>query len=237
MTNNIACFILSYEITKGMKSLGPIGLLKASIHSKELILLQIESLKKLFPNSKITVVSGFGHDKLNKKLPNDIGSIVNDDFETKNQAYIIKLILSQYKMGQFSGVFIMNNNTLFNRPKLSKNISFNKSWIIVKAIKKTRQKSKFMGFTLKRGGELEHIYYDIGQTMWCESLYMCDADIGQLKSNLDDYYDNMFLFEVINKSIVNKIKYDPILIASDSHTTISGPKDKHKIKEENYAKN
>ena len=38
---------------------------------------------------------------------------------------------------------------------------------------------------------------------------MCDADIGQLKSNLDDYYDNMFLFEVINKSIVNKIKYDP----------------------------
>ena len=58
--NKIACFILSYEITKGMKSFGPLGLLKANSSSKELILCQIDSLNKLFDNPEIYVVSGFG---------------------------------------------------------------------------------------------------------------------------------------------------------------------------------
>ena len=41
----VACCILSYEITKGMKSFGPIGLLKSSQNAKELILHQINNIK------------------------------------------------------------------------------------------------------------------------------------------------------------------------------------------------
>jgi hypothetical protein len=235
--NNIACFILSYEITKGMKSWGPIGLLKSCNNGKELVLCQIDSLRHMFDNPNITIVSGFGHEKLDKKLPSDVNILVNNEFETKNQGYIVKLILSQYKLNDFAGIFIMTHNTLLKRFDLNGELPFNKSWVLVKPIKKTREKSKFMGFTTKKTGEIEHIYYDIGQHMWCDNFYMCNKDIGLIKPNIEQYYDNMFLFEVINKSIANNINYDKILIPSDGHSTITGMKDKHKIKEEYYAKN
>jgi hypothetical protein len=53
-----------------------------------------------------------------------------------------------------------------------------------------------------------------------------------MKKNIDQYYDNMFLFEIINKSIMTKdVFYKPINIAYNEAITITGIKDKNKIKE------
>ena len=46
----IACCIFSYNITKGMKSIGPIGTLKRTNKSATLINQQIVYLREIFKN-------------------------------------------------------------------------------------------------------------------------------------------------------------------------------------------
>lgn len=232
--NKVACFIFSYEITKGMKSFGPIGLLKANNHARELILHQIDHLNKIFRNPQITVVAGFGHEKLNKKIPKSVNLLINDEFATRNHGYALKLILSEYKLDNYDGIFIMNSGTIMKQLEAAGSTSkglFNKSWIVSKNFKKPPNNAKFLGIINKQSGKVDYIFYDIGKNMWCESIYLCRNDIKKMAKSLNDYYDNMFLFEIINKSIVNHhIEYDEIVISQDSYVNITGIKDKSKIK-------
>jgi hypothetical protein len=63
-------------------------------------------------------------------------------------------------------------------------------------------------------------------------VFITSNDLVVMKKNIDQYYDNMFLFEIINKSITtNDIFYKPINIAYNEAITITGIKDKNKIKE------
>ena len=226
--NKIACFILSYEITKGMKSFGPLGLLKANSSSKELILCQIDSLNKLFDNPDIYVVSGFGSDKMHKKIPGSIHRILNMAHETKNHGYALRLLLSKIKEYQYSGCFIMNGSILLGNIN-HKTLPKNSSWILSRKNKKSSVKTKFMGPIMNDKGKLDYIFYDVGEYNWCDTVYFCRDDL--LKLSVDALYDNMFLFEVINKSIVNNnIEYDQVVVPNDSVIMITGIKDKHKIK-------
>ena len=227
--NKIACFILSYEITKGMKSFGPLGLLKANSSSKELILCQIDSLNKLFDNPEIYVVSGFGSDKMNKKIPGSIHKILNIAHETKNHGYALRLLLSKIKDSQYAGCFVMNGSILLGNINKNRALPKNSSWILSRKNKKSLTKTKFMGPIMNDKGKLDYIFYDVGEYNWCDTVYFCRDDL--LKLSVDAFYDNMFLFEVINKSIVhNSIEYDQVVVPSDSVIMITGIKDKHKIK-------
>jgi hypothetical protein len=227
--NKIACFILSYEITKGMKSFGPLGLLKANSSSKELILCQIDSLNKLFDNPDIYVVSGFGSDKMNKKIPGSIHKILNIAHETKNHGYAMRLLLSKIKDSQYSGCFVMNGSILLGNINKNRALPKNSSWILSRKNKKSLTKTKFMGPIMNDKGKLDYIFYDVGEYNWCDTVYFCRDDL--LKLSVDAFYDNMFLFEVINKSIVhNSIEYDQVVVPNDSVIMITGIKDKHKIK-------
>jgi hypothetical protein len=226
--NKIACFILSYEVTKGMKSFGPLGLLKANSSSKELILCQIDSLNKLFDNPDIYVVSGFGSDKIHKKIPGSIHRILNLAHETKNHGYALRLLLSKIKEYQYAGCFIMNGSILLGNINY-RTLPQNSSWILSRKNKKSSAKTKFMGPIMNDKGKLDYIFYDIGEYNWCDTVYFCRDDL--LKLSVDALYDNMFLFEVINKSIVhNNIEYDQVVVPNDSVIMITGIKDKHKIK-------
>ena len=227
--NKIACFILSYEITKGMKSFGPLGLLKASPSSKELILCQIDSLNKLFDHPDIYVVSGFGSDKMYKKIPSSIHRILNTSHETKNHGYALRLLLSKIKDSQYCGCFIMNGSVLLGNINKNQTLCKNSSWILSRKNKKSVSKTKFMGPIMNYKGKLDYIFYDVGEHNWCDVVYFCREDL--LKLAVDAFYDNMFLFEIINKSIVhNNIQYDEVVVPNDSVIMITGIKDKHKIK-------
>lgn len=228
--SKIASVILSYEITKGMKSFGPIGLLKSKTNGKELILYQIEGIEKLFKNTDMFVVSGFGYEKLNKTIPKNTKTILNNEFQSKSHAYAIKLILEQYDAEKYDGVFIINNGTIIKAQIPSKNLSFNHSWVLSKNIKTSQQNSKFLGSVTNEQGLVEYIFYNIGQNAWCEGVYWCNKDIKKIMSSINSYYDNMFLFEVINKSIAQNIKYKEIVLGADEVISIYGMKDKHKIK-------
>lgn len=228
--NKIAAVILSYEITKGMKSFGPIGLLKSKASGKELILHQIEGLEKLFKHSDVFVVSGFGYEKLHKIIPKNTKTILNSEFQNKNHGYAIKLALSQHNLDNYEGIFIINNGVILKAQIPSKNLPFNHSWVLSKNIKTSQQNSKFLGSVTNENGLVEYIFYNVGQHSWCEGVYLCNKDIKKILSSIDNYYDNMFLFEVINKSITQDIKYKQIVIGSEDIISIYGMKDKHKIK-------
>lgn len=228
--SKISSVILSYEITKGMKSFGPIGLLKSKANGKELILCQIEGIEKIFKNTDIFVVSGFGYEKLNKIIPKDTQIILNNEFQNKSHGYAIKLILAQHDLDKYDGVFIINNGVIIKAQTFSKKLSFNHSWVLSKNIKTNQQNSKFLGSVTNEEGLMEYIFYNVGQHSWCEGVYFCNKDIKKILSSIDSYYDNMFLFEIINKSILQNIKYQQIVLGSDEVISIYGMKDKHKIK-------
>lgn len=229
---NISCFILSYEITKGMKSYGPIGLLRYTQNSKELILCQIECLNQMFNRPNINVVSGFGSDRLCKKISKNITEIYNDKFDTANHGYALKLILSNFDHNKYDGLFIMDHGVLFKGVNRASVPAFKSSWVLNRKTKKQDSKSKYIGSVLDETGHLDYIFYDIGNLVWCNAVYLSKNDILRLKQSMNTIYDNMFLFEIINKSITsNVVKYDNFVISNDSFIMISGLKDKHKIEE------
>jgi len=225
----VACCILSYEITKGMKSFGPIGLLKSSQNAKELILHQINNIKNIFNKYDIYVMSGFLSDKLNKKLPNSIKKVFNPEYETKNHGYAFKLMLSSINIEDYSGLFIIHNDTLIKYK--NNKLPLNQSWILNKKYRNNNNDTR-LGLIIHSSGFVDYIFYDIGETEWCNSVFISSKDLTTMKKNIDQYYDNMFLFEIINKSITTKdIFYKPINIAYNEAITITGIKDKNKIKE------
>ncbi len=229
---NIQCFILSYEITKGMKSYGPLGLLKNNDHSKELILHQIECVNRVFSKPSITIVSGFGTEKLYKKLSKNIGKIYNDKFENANHGYAIKLILANFDSNKYDGLFIMDHGVVLKDVENLPCPPFKNSWILNRKTKKHDTKNKYIGSVMDAQDQLDYIFYDVGSLAWCNSVYLCKKDVEKLKASTNTFYDNMFLFEVINKSVSsNMIKYHNFVIPNDSFIMITGIKDKYKIKE------
>ena len=228
----IACCIFSYEITKGMKSFGPIGLLKSNPKNDELIIQQIKNLHSLYDNIEIFVVVGFGNEKLQKKLPKDIVSIFNTEYENKNHGYALKLILSEYqsRADEFNGLLLLNNNIVIRDNKKIKHFPTDSSWIVSKKKQKKQTDERVLGCIVNPEKQLDYIFYGVGDHEWYELFYLCDNDIIKLQSSIDDFYDNMFLFEIINKSIShNKIKYNQMQISNSSILHITGIKDKQKL--------
>lgn len=226
----ILCCILSYEITKGMKSRGPIGLLKKNDRTEELLLKQIKFIDKFFKKNDTYVITGFGSDKITKKLPAHVSTIFNDRFNQANQAYAIKLLLKNLSdsIHKYDGIFILSADILLrNLPSLS----FDESWIITKNKHSRQTEDYLLGAGLDKDQKLHTIFYNVSNLLWCNVVYFCRKDLSEMICNIDRYYDNMFLFEMLNKSIdlfdVNIRNYT--LNSSSDCTVVRGPKDKYKI--------
>jgi len=223
MNNTIAC-IFSYEITKGMKSFGPKGLLKHK-KSTELINSQIKKTKKITKN--ICVVTGFGADKLestvsriNKKYTS---FLFNGEFSLYNEAYALKLILNNYKdvdciiilsdglLMDFTGIKIPQTSTLF----------------VTKPIKNNKTDLGCVYNT----EFLEHMFYDINMYIWTGLLVLYTNEIRAMLSYMSSINtENMFLFEIINGSIDHGAKYHKYLVPNKNFDIIKTMNDTKKIK-------
>jgi len=230
----IACCILSYNITKGMKSFGPIGMLKKNKNAKELILHQIENLRKIFGSTDIYVITGFGEEKLCKTIQNKkyVKIISNSEYNQKNYGYALRLFLEHIKdkVDDYYGVFFIDSNILI---KTLKNKKRNESWLVSQKLKQTKKNNKvdFLGINTENT-DLKYLFYNIGNISWCKSFYLTQQDIHSMIDCIYDYHDNMFLFEVLNQSVekINvKIGINQILSNQD-YVEIRGIKDKNKIK-------
>lgn len=225
----LACFILSYEITKGMKSVGPKGLLKSK-RSKELIRCQIDDIRD--KNIDINLILGFGLDKIKKKLENDttINIIYNDLYETSNQGYALELILNNYNFEKYDGCIIINNGILFHE-NIKKTILENTDFCKIFYTNELSENKLSISLTVGKE-KVEHMFYNLSKNIWNEILFLNNNTLGIYKNIIyNSKMRNMFLFEIINKSIDYGVSYQPIRTKKTNIIKITNNKDSSKIKE------
>jgi hypothetical protein len=229
----IVCCIFSYDITKGMKSFGSICMLKSSKNSKELFYYNIVNIRKKIKN--IFLILGFDKEKILEKakeykLLSKINFITNTKYTTKNQGYAFKLAIQKilYEDGKnIDGIlFINNNNLIKNLPVFNKK----KSWILLD--KKNNKKRYQIGCFIEDYA-VRHMFYDLGNIFWAEVVYFCAEDLIAINKQINNiYYDNMFMFEIINTAIEKQnIVFETLELDKTSDIIkINGAKDKLKIK-------
>jgi CTP:phosphocholine cytidylyltransferase-like protein len=224
---NIKSCVLAYEIKKGMKSFGPIGLIKTSPNATELINKQIKVLSKIL-GDKVYICTGFGAEKLLRKVHSqDVIDIYNSKFLEKNHGYAIKMLLQKIKLDDSPGLFILNGDVL---PKKFEPQDLDKSWVLAKKRNKKIKHQEPIGFTLKdNSNEISSMFYDIGDYVWNEAIYFCKKDWESLKNNIDDrYYDNMFMFEILNLAIQENIISLTFLKLNKNNDSVIIKKEKNK---------
>jgi choline kinase len=228
----IGCYILSYDITKGMKSVGPKGLLRSK-KNKELINCQINSIKD--DMTEINVVVGFGSDKLKKKIHSfeKINIIQNDLYETTNQGYALELILQDYISKKYCGCLIINDGILISNSV--KEILLNKMDLqlpkIVYVCSESKKDIFNISFSLSNSNYVQHMFFNLTNNLWTETVYIDHQSLTRIQSIYNKNMRNMFLFEILNKSIDIGINYRPIKIKNSQILKINGIKDSNRIKE------
>lgn len=228
----IACFIFSYEITKGMKSIGPKALLNSK-KAKELINYQIDSIKD--KNIDIYVILGFGLDKIKKKIGHQKVSVIpNYLYESTNDGYALELMLQKFDASKYVGCIIINSGILFHQCIKTD---------IMGALKNKNNKSKIYYFNHnKRTNDfpvgltimnslVQHMFFNLGDNIWNEIIYINNETMIKYKEIYNQSMRNMFLFEFINLSIDLGINYGPIKVKYNNVVKITGTKDANKIKE------
>jgi len=224
----LACFILSYEITRGMKSIGPKGLLKSK-KSKELINCQIANIKD--KNIDTYVILGFGLDKIKKRIeyPN-INIIKNDLYESANHGYAFELILKNYNDQKYDGCIIINNGILFNNDIKNNLLTSNRSTPKIYYFNNTNTINFPVGFTIVNS-KVQHMFFNLTDNIWNEIIYIDNTSLTKYKTIYNSSMRNMFLFELINKSIESGVLYEPVKTKNNSVIKISSIKDSNQIKE------
>jgi len=223
--------MFAYEITKGMKSYGPIGLLKAKKQSKELIYHAIFALKETVKYKNMYVLLGFESEKIKKKIEEykiNTSIITNTTYDTTNQGYAFKLMIKSIIEDNLDidGILFVNSNILIKKlPKYP----VNHSWVLME--KRTKNKKNTIGCSII-DNKLNYLFYNIGDYDWTEVVYLTKKDIQTMIMSIDTYYDNMFMFEILNMAIEKQnMNFSTLCLdKSNDLVKISGMKDKHKIK-------
>lgn len=190
----IEVVVLGDRYQKGKKSKGCPALIH---HNKQTIIEhQINSIKKILPDSTINYVSGFENEKLKifiekNNLADSINIIRNKNYETSNEAYSLSLALNSINKNSsllvLSGYYIPLS-TSFN------SVNFSRSMLFIDN-KKTR-----LGCIINND-VIENIFFDL-ENYISEIYFIRNKDIKNIKHLLSsNKYNNAFLFELINNII------------------------------------
>lgn len=222
----VSTFIFSYAITKGMKSYGPKGILTQKTNTnKSLIRCQINTIQNI--SHDISVVTGFGRDRIIKVIDDfNIKDMYNSDYEKYSEGYVIQKILSETTT---KSILILSDGIILRLKKAT--LENNKSTIFCTNRSKTSRLN--LGCIFEQESDLlEHIFYDISDTVWCEAILLQEPEIKILKDYvLTNNIKNMFLFEVINNSIKLGAKYLLEKVPSQQVKKIESMKEANKIRE------
>lgn len=199
----IACCIFAYEITKGLKSIGPLGLTKRNFRAKPFLLEQIEYAKNIFGGVDFYIITGFENKKIEAILPKKkyITTIYNNKYHTKNHGSATKLFLDKVKdkIKNYDGYLILEQNTLLKKIKYKQK---NKSWIATTS--KHIQDSDNLNVLSVDSKQVKYLFYHIEGNFWCHSLYLTSRDLERIIGSDHLFHENMFLFEIINSFIDSK---------------------------------
>lgn len=205
--------ILADKYPKRMKSKGCVGLIK--INNKHIITQQYNTLKAIFPDSKIIYVYGFDGKRLlshiykNNNTYKDIELVYNKNYEIYNSTYSVSLaqeFLQDETMILFGDNIVKSN--VFN--------SFNKSngsQVFINNKHKTK-----LGCIINNQ-HIENIAYDL-ENYLSEIYFISKSHIDTFKNLVNNsIYHNHFMFEILNKMIdmnhdirPHFITYKPLLL-------------------------
>ena len=187
MKKTINFVILTAGVGYKMRSYEPRSMLR--FDKVPLIIRQINEINKLQDkyNVEIFVVTGYGEDKIAKRLAKEKVTIVNNpDYASCNQAGSIKLLLKQYNL---SNAFFVHGDIHF-RANLNK-LNFDSSFILYDT--EDRFKSKEVGVNL--GDGLGSLSYG-PKTKWCQMAYFGPEEMNLLyEPSIEDF---MLTHEVVN---------------------------------------
>lgn len=197
--------ILGDKFQKRMKSKGCVGLI--NINDKPIIYHQYRNIKKAFPKAKIIYVSGFEHKRFssyiekNKENYVDIFIVSNKNFDKYNYAYTLSLVNDYLDSDCIIGFGDNIYKNTFN--KLNTN---NGSQIFIN----NKQKSS-LGCIIS-DHQIQNISYDLDNYLM-DIYYLSARHSAMLKKIVSNkYYENHFLFELINSIIDQKEIFKPLMI-------------------------
>lgn len=193
--------LLHHELTKGMKSFGPKGLLKIKLHNKTDIIInhQLEQIaESLSKDSCIVVVVGFDKDRLIKKLElfkkhKNILVVDNYEYKNYNQSYAMMLGLQQIRNNY--PTIVMDSGVLLQKP-----LCLNEALLVNNNIVFTSQNTKEfdVGCTV-HDSNIEYMFYDLNPK-WINIFSIC-PQYKQIIENIASKNKNSNIFEVINYSL------------------------------------
>lgn len=211
--------IIATEVTKGMKSIGSKSLLKLK-NSFLVIEHQIKELQNYYPDTSITVATGFEADKMSKALVDyKVNFLYNDTYQITNQAKSIVDFINIYNPDK---LLIISSGILFKQRfcLTSKDSS-------IFLLDKPKA-----DFTIGCGDLAEYVYlfYDL-PNKWTECALINKQDIETIKNvSTTKNLDQMYLFEIINLLIDSGSAIKKISIPKKYIMKISNIKDLSKAR-------
>jgi NDP-sugar pyrophosphorylase family protein len=212
----INILIISPEITKGMKSIGP-KLLLPLRKNLTLIEYQISQLQKIKP-SKITLNIGFEAERILKTLYRykSINYLINTNYIDTNEGNNLIKYIEDHKPNNLlvfgSGILIKNN------PIKKEHLN---SFCQIFVLNKPKNNFRIGCSDLDN---IEYLFYDMPEP-WSEIFYLNNDAISLLLSTNKKIFEQMYLFEIINFLLSKNIRFTKTYINKTNIMKIQNFKD------------
>lgn len=194
----ITIIIPSAGTNRRMKK-GPKALL--DIGGEKLILKQIKTLKKTFPNAEFVVVLGYGADLIYPLLPSYVRTVENEFFESTNVSRSIALGLRATTTEQ---VLIVYGDLVFSRTSLSLP-SFSSLFLL-----RSNPKSDIAANI--EDDKIAHLSY-ISELKWSQVMFLKDLELELFRKCVYNRDNNvMFGHEILNMVISLGGTFKPLFI-------------------------
>lgn len=189
--------IINCDTNKCIKLLGSKSMIDL-IDSYKIIDQQIQALKSIYKNIKITIVAGYNYECIEKYVSKykNVYIMKNIDYKNNNEAYGIKIFLDQNKQYPdsllvISGTVLLKKHSI----KINKRKSYTTTIYLLRG-----QKNNF-SLGCAKHNRPDYIFYDL-EYPWAECILLSKKDIKIIKDIIDNKQiniKNMFIFELLNK--------------------------------------
>lgn len=184
--------ILGSKPIKGMKSKGPISAIEVSGHNS-ILDYQIKNLYKKINVGEIFYIGGHGLSDLINNNKHNVSLVPNTDYQNNNNGYGLKLAINK---SSADNILIIFNKIIFSH-QIFNFFDFTKSQIFV-----SDNVDYGIGSILDMtNNRVLNLFYNLDNKC-CGIYYIAQQDMRYVRHIIDNNNcDNLFIFEIINKSI------------------------------------
>lgn len=213
----IDVIIITPEITKGMKSIGPKCLLTLR-KNMSIIQYQISQIQKNHRQCKLTLSIGFEAEKIKQQLKKykNISYLLNQEYEDTNQACNVIQYINQNNP---------KNLLIYSSGIITKNLpipkKYNKNQSVLFMLNKPKNNFNIGSIN---SSKIEYLFFDM-EECWSEIVFLNHDAIDILKKEPIEKFKQMYLFEIINYLLSKKIPFSKEYINKNDIMKINNNKD------------